>query len=129
MPSIRHLDRIRSPGAGTLGIGSGPVSADHLDARVFAEPGGEGFGLPVVQHIDGPVGVHVDQNSGIRLAATFSPIVNSQHSDLPELGIGQSTDQPDQGVSGRRDAQAAEQSGPGPACQRERKALKQIAQH
>ena len=38
MPAVRHLDRPGSAGAGSLGIGAGPVPADHLHLRVLLEP-------------------------------------------------------------------------------------------
>ena len=36
MPPIGHLDRPRCPTAGSLGIGTGAVPADHLGARMLA---------------------------------------------------------------------------------------------
>jgi hypothetical protein len=36
MPPIGHLDRLRCPGPGALGIGAGAVPADHLGARMLA---------------------------------------------------------------------------------------------
>jgi hypothetical protein len=36
VPPIGHLDRSRCPTAGSLGIGTGAVPADHPSARVLA---------------------------------------------------------------------------------------------
>ena len=36
MPPIGHLDRLGCPAAGSLGIGTGTVSANHLNTRVLA---------------------------------------------------------------------------------------------
>jgi hypothetical protein len=45
---------------GAFGVGAGPVPADHVNAGVIVEPGGQGVGAPAVEHVDDLVGEHVD---------------------------------------------------------------------
>jgi hypothetical protein len=59
---VGDLDRLRGPGADAVGIRAGPVPANGLDLGVLAQPGGEGAGLAVGQHVHRLVGVHVDQD-------------------------------------------------------------------
>lgn len=51
LPQVRavtDLDRLWSSEAGAFSVGTGAISADHLDARVFAEPcGQEGSGSAI----------------------------------------------------------------------------------
>ena len=66
--SIRDLDGVGRSGAGAVGIGAGPVAADHLNPGMRLQPRGEGAGLPVGQHVDRPVGVHVDEHRAVEVA-------------------------------------------------------------
>ncbi len=47
MPPVGGLHRLRRAVADRLGIRGRPVAADHLDLRVFAQPGGQSCGLAV----------------------------------------------------------------------------------
>src|SRR6266545_5815977 len=47
MEAVRDLDRLRRPGAGTLGVSAGPVPADDLHAGTGTQPIGQRVGFPV----------------------------------------------------------------------------------
>ena len=103
--AVGHLDGVRCSLAGALGVGACPVPADDLHAGVVFQPLGQGGGLAVLQHVDGPVGVHVDQDGRVGMAAPFREVIHAQHRDLAGPGIGQSADQPGQRGPGDGDAQ------------------------
>jgi len=107
---------------------AGPVPADQPDTRMSAEPLGEGAGLPVGEDVDDAVGVHVQQDAGVRLATPLGPVIYAEHRDLADLGIGQRPDQPDQRAPGHDRAQCACQPGPRTTGQRERDPLQQAPQ-
>lgn len=69
-----------------------------------AEPVGERAGLPVGQHVDDPVPTvligQVDQDAGVGVALTLGPVIDTQHDDLPHLGVGQCPEQPEQRAPG-----------------------------
>jgi len=52
MPPVGDLDRVGRAVPRAFGVGTGPVSADDLDARMPAQPVGDGGGLPVGQEVD-----------------------------------------------------------------------------
>ena len=107
---------------------AGPVPADQPDTRMSAEPLGEGAGLPVGEDVDDAVGVHVQQDAGVRLATPLGPVIYAEHRDLADLGIGQRPDQPDQRAPGHDRAQCACQPGPRTTGQRERDPFQQAPQ-
>ena len=88
MPAVRDLDRVWRAVRGSQRVGAGPVPADHLHAGVLPQPPGEGAGLPVVEHVDGLAGIHVDQQGRIRVPASFREIIHAQHGDLADPGVG-----------------------------------------
>jgi hypothetical protein len=77
--AIRDLDRVRCVCSCALGVGPCPIPTDHLDTWVRGQPGGEGLRGAVGQHIDRPVGVHVQQHGGIHRSTQQREIVNAQH--------------------------------------------------
>jgi hypothetical protein len=96
VPPVSHLLGIGCALPASQRVGTGPVPADDLDAGMGAQPVGEGGGLSVGQHVDDAVIVHVHQDAGVRLATFLGPVVDPEHGDLPDLGIGHRFDQPDQ---------------------------------
>jgi hypothetical protein len=45
--TVRDLDRVGCSGAGAVGVGAGPVAADHLNPGMRPQPRGEGAGFAV----------------------------------------------------------------------------------
>ena len=78
MPAIRDLDCIRRALAHTVRIGPGPVACDDLDARVSAQPPGQGLGLPVRQEVDHCVALQVDQDGPVAAAPAPCPVIDGQ---------------------------------------------------
>jgi hypothetical protein len=54
---------------------AGPIPADQPDTRMSAEPLGEGAGLPVGEDVDDAMGVYVQEDAGVRLAAPLGPVI------------------------------------------------------
>jgi hypothetical protein len=54
VPAVSHPDRAGRAVAGALGVGAGPVAADHLRPRVRREPVFQRASLAAGQDVDGP---------------------------------------------------------------------------
>ena len=121
-----HRGGRRLPGG--PGVGAAPVPADHLDAGMGAQPVREGLRLPVRQHVNKAVAVHIHQHGRVRMALALGDIIDAQHGDRPGLGIRQRPDQPDQGEPGHGRARRGGQPGTRPARQRQRDLLQQAPQ-
>jgi hypothetical protein len=67
VPAIRDLGSLRRPGAGAVGVGAGPVPAHDLDAGVGAQPVGDRVGVAAGQHVDRPVGAHVEHDGAVHM--------------------------------------------------------------
>jgi hypothetical protein len=76
VPAIGHLHRGRSRVGGGLGVGAGPVTADHLDAAVRAQPVGEGVRLSVRWKVHRPVAGHVQQHRPVDVPAAQREVVH-----------------------------------------------------
>jgi hypothetical protein len=63
-----------------VGVAAAAVPADHLDAGMGTQPGGERVSGPLVEHVDDLVREHVDQHGAIPVATPQGEIV-----DLPRL--------------------------------------------
>ena len=120
VPPAGHLDRGRRAGAGALGESSGPVPADHLGAGMPAQPGRQGIGLPVREQVNGPPGLHVDQDRAVGPAAAEREVIHAQHPHRPRLRDGQRHQQPQHEPPPGRHPQRGGQPRPGPPGQRRR---------
>jgi hypothetical protein len=58
---VGDLDGVRRSGAGTVGVGAGPVPADHLDAGMSGKPVGERLGVAAFQQVKRGASLAVDQ--------------------------------------------------------------------
>jgi hypothetical protein len=92
------------------------------------QPVGEGLGGAFGQHLDGTAALHVDQDRAVVVPALESEIVNTKSTHGLRLGIGQGTDETQQGVLADTDGLYLGQSGAGPAAQSERDRLADPAQ-
>ena len=120
MPAVGDLDRLRGAVPGALGVGPGPVAADHLRTGMGLQPGLEGARFPAGQQVDRLPGGDVHQDGAVDMAALQGEIIDSE--DLrrgADDGLGQSGDQPQQRGPVHRGAQNRSQPGPGPAGQRQ----------
>ena len=69
MPPVGDLDCLRGSLARAVGVGAGPVPADHLGSGVLLQPFGEGVRLPVAQQVYRLAGLGVDQDGPVVPAA------------------------------------------------------------
>jgi hypothetical protein len=129
VPAVGDLLGSWRAGAGAVGVGTGPVAADHPGAGMLLEPGGKRLRLAVFQQVDGPVGGHVHQHGAVGPAAAEREVVHAQHGHLVDLGIGQRAQQPQQRVTACRQPKPRGQPRPGAARQRQHDLLQQRAQH
>jgi hypothetical protein len=89
VPAVGDLDRGRRALPGAVGVGAGPVPADHLGAGMRAQPAGEGVGLAVGEQVDRAVGGHVDQDRAVDVPAAQREVVHAEHRHTRALGVGQ----------------------------------------
>ena len=120
VPAVSHLDGLRGSLACAVGVGAGPVPADHLGAGVFAQPAGEGVRLAVAQQVHRVAGLRVDQHGAVVPAAAEREIVDPEHFDRPGLRVGQCHDQPQHAGPRRRQVQQRGQPRSGPPGQGQR---------
>jgi hypothetical protein len=69
---------------------------------MLAQPGSEGAGLAVGQHVHRLVGVHIDQGGVVRLAATNREVIDTENLDPAGVGQRMGADEPDQYVTAGR---------------------------
>ena len=120
VPAVGDLHRVRGAEPGGLGVGTGPVPADHLDSRVFLQPGGEGRHLAVGQQVDRPPAGHVDHDAAVDVAAAQREVVDPEHREGRDLHVRQAPEQAQQAVSAGRHAQPVREPGAGAPGQRHR---------
>jgi hypothetical protein len=65
MISISHLGGMRQRSVHRVGIGAGPISADHVNFSMAFEPGKNSVSGAIGQEIDWPARLEIDQNGSI----------------------------------------------------------------
>jgi hypothetical protein len=93
VPAVGDLHCVRGAVPGGLGVGTGPVPADHFDSRVFLQPGGEGRHLAVGQQVDRPPGGHVDHDAAIDAAPAQCEVVDPEHRKGRDLHVRKAPEQ------------------------------------
>jgi hypothetical protein len=81
-----------------LGVRTGAVTADHLQLRVSAQPGGEGVGGAVGQQVDHPPLLQVDQDGAEVAPFPTRPVVDAKHPHRPGGRQGSTADQAQEGA-------------------------------
>jgi putative transposase len=76
MPAVRDLLCFRGALAGTVGVGAGPVAADHLGPGVLLQPLGEGGRFAVAEQVNGLTGLGVDQDGPVVPAAAEREVID-----------------------------------------------------
>ena len=100
VPAVPGLDRVRQRPPDRLPIGTGPVAADDLNARMIAQPGLQHRGLSAGQHIDPLPSLGVDQDGRVDLAAAQREVINAQHPRNGDFGQREPQQQPQRGIPG-----------------------------
>jgi len=78
--AISNLTRSRRALPCTFGIRLRPVSHDDLDAGMGAQPGRQGLGGPAFEEIDRTMGLEIDEDGGVHLAAPEGEIIDAEDS-------------------------------------------------
>jgi hypothetical protein len=79
VPALGHLQGAGGAARGPGGVHPISIAADHLDTRVMAEPGRQRVGRGIFQQIDRPMGVDIDQDRAVPMAATQSKLIDPEH--------------------------------------------------
>ncbi len=81
--AVGHFDGSRCGLPDRLAVGAGPVSADDLRSGVAGQPGCQGFGCSVGQHVDDATAFDIDQQCRVSGPTTQSEVVHAQHPRCP----------------------------------------------
>ena len=103
---------------GGLGVGTGPIPADHLDSRVFPQPAGETRHLPVGQQVHRPPAGHVDHDAALDVAAAQCEVVDPEDRNSRDRHVRKIPEQAQQAVSAGRHAQPVREPSAGASGQR-----------
>jgi hypothetical protein len=79
MPSIGHLNSVRSGPACCFGVGAGTVAADYLYTWMSVQPSDDGICFPVRQKINHFTCFQITQNGSIAIPLAPRPIVDPHH--------------------------------------------------
>lgn len=78
--AISYLERLRRSLSSPLGIVTGAVARDDLDAGMIVQPRCQRFRLPVRQKIDRAMLLQIDQDRPVGVSFPLGPVVHSEHS-------------------------------------------------
>ena len=129
VPAIGDLEGVRGTLTDAVGIGTGTIAGDNLDAWPLTQPGSDGGGLAVGQGIDHPVRLEVDQDRAVATPTRPGPVINPEDTRRRH-DIGGSTGrcQAQQRVRARRRGDPDGQTDSGLAAEREAEVVLEISQ-
>jgi hypothetical protein len=120
MPPVSDLDRQRGALGGAFGVAAAAVPADDLHTRVGIQPGTEGLGGPLGEHVDRPAGIDVHQHGAVDMSLPQGKVIGTEHQRGPATWVGRGADQPQQRRAAHRAGQPAAQPGASAAAQGQR---------
>jgi hypothetical protein len=88
MKTICHLSGLGSSLPGCIGVTAGTISAHNFNLRMLLKPQFHGFRPPIWKQIDDLMPLSIDENGPIPLATTPTPVINTNHSYLPNCRDG-----------------------------------------
>ena len=81
MEPISNLDGLRCALSSAFGVRTSAIANDYLDARVCAQPIGEDLGGTVIEQVNGPVGLQIEQQRAVAaLLLSQRDIIDTQNS-------------------------------------------------
>ena len=129
VPPIGDLDGAGGTLADTIGISTGTIASDNLNAWAIAQPDGERRCLTIRQKVDDLVRLEVDQHGAVVAATSPCPVVdteNPRRRDGPDRQG--SRRQAKQRVRARGNGDACCQASPSLAAERQAELVLKIAQ-
>ncbi len=78
MPSVRHLDGLRSTLLRPFSVRTCAIAADKLDSGMLLEPGAQSLSSALRQELNRAVPIKIDQNGAIGLALAEGEIVDTK---------------------------------------------------
>jgi hypothetical protein len=109
VPAVTNLDRAGQRPPDRLAVGTRPVPAHDLDARVSAQPCLQHLSGAARQDIDPLPGLGVDQHGRVDLPAAQREIIDTKHPRHADLGQREPQQHPQGGVPRYRDTQRRQQ--------------------
>jgi hypothetical protein len=77
VPAVRDLDGLGRAAANAVGVSTGAVTRDDVDAGMVAQPSPNRLRLAVGQNIDGTVALQIDDDRAVALSLAPSPVVDA----------------------------------------------------
>nr|WP_247002662.1 hypothetical protein [Aromatoleum buckelii] len=79
VPRVSQLDGGGGNTMGCLGIGTGPVPGNDLDAGMVAKPGGQRIRFPVCEQLDRTSRFQIDDDGAVPVAARQRSVTDADH--------------------------------------------------
>jgi len=77
VPAVRDLDGLGRAAANAVGVSTGAVTRDDVDAGMVVQPSPDRLRLAVGQDINGTVALQIDDERAVALSSTPSPVVDA----------------------------------------------------
>ena len=116
VPAVADPDRAGQRAADRLAVGTRPVTAHHLHARMTAQPLLDQVCGAAGQHVNAAAGLGVDQHGRVDQAAAQREVIDPEHPRHRQRGQRDLEEDPQRGMPGDQDAQCRQQPRRGPAC-------------
>src|SRR5436190_23313786 len=85
VPTICNLDRLRRSQCGRIDIDGSTISTHDIDFRVCSQPLANTLSLPIRKQTNNFVRLQIHKDSAEALAASPTPIINSNNMHLSNL--------------------------------------------
>jgi hypothetical protein len=105
MKPIRHLARRGHPEARRFRVGLGPIPHQHLAPGLRLKPRGDGAGLPVGEHGQGPPPFQIHPEGAVGMTPSQGAIVDAEDPWGSRHGAGGAPAHPHEGVPADREAE------------------------
>jgi hypothetical protein len=115
VPPVRDLVRVGCALPGAVGVRARAVTADHLYPGMGLQPVRDGIGLAVAEQVNGPAGLHVDDDGAVVPAPPEREVVDPDDRQGAGFGVGQRHDQAQHACPAGRQAQLGGEPGAGAA--------------
>jgi len=113
VPAICNLNGLGRAAANAVGVSTGAVTRDDLDAGMVVQPSPNRLRLTVGQNIDRTVALQIDDERAVMLAPAPSPVIDADDARRRRRRQRRRPDQAQQRVAADRHGQLRRQAGAG----------------
>ena len=128
MPAVGDLPRLGPPKRRRLAVAAPAIPSDDLDRRPRRQPGLDGGGFAVRQHVDDPATLQIADHRAVAMSFPPGPVVDADRFRRAVIGLGAAADRAEQRVLADRDEQAARRGLAGSAAERDAEMMHDVVQ-